>query len=99
MPQIANPTAQAASLPTPSSRFVGARVVVLAAVIGAFVSCGSKEKAAPPPATPTPSSTVALSPDAIRAAAIETAVVGETSLARTLTLTGTIAAKPWITEE
>ena len=42
---------------------------------------------------------MALSAESIRAAGIETAVVGEASLPRVLSLTGTLAAKPWIPEE
>jgi hypothetical protein len=42
---------------------------------------------------------VRLSSDALRVSGIETAVVGEARLPRTLTLTGTLAAKPWTPEE
>jgi cobalt-zinc-cadmium efflux system membrane fusion protein len=46
-----------------------------------------------------PSAVVRLSPSALREAGIETAVVSESALDRTLTLTGTLAAKPWTPEE
>ena len=46
-----------------------------------------------------PPSVVRLSPDAVRTAGIETAVVGGTAGGGVLTLTGTLGAKPWTPEE
>jgi multidrug efflux pump subunit AcrA (membrane-fusion protein) len=69
------------------------------AVAAALGSCRPEEKAPPTVTSAAPPLTVSLSAEAIRTAGIETAVVGETNLERVLTLTGTVAAKPWIPEE
>lgn len=42
---------------------------------------------------------VTLSPDAISAAGIETAIIGQTPLQQVLALTGTLADRPWTPEE
>jgi multidrug efflux pump subunit AcrA (membrane-fusion protein) len=72
--------------------------VGLAAFV-ATVGCRGGEESRPAAKPATPSLVVTLSPAAIRAAGIETALVGKTRLAPMLLLTGTVAAKPWLPEE
>jgi multidrug efflux pump subunit AcrA (membrane-fusion protein) len=65
----------------------------------AICACRASDKSqtSTTPAAPPP--VVRLSAEAIRAAGIETAVAGEMELGRVLTLTGTLAEKPWTPEE
>ncbi|MGE5345098.1 MAG: efflux RND transporter periplasmic adaptor subunit [Acidithiobacillales bacterium] len=58
---------------------------------------GEKEESSGKPATP--SLVVRLTPEAIRTAGIQIAVVGEMVLPAVLSLTGTLAARPWLPEE
>jgi len=61
--------------------------------------CRAADKSQGSPTPVEPPSVVKLSPDAIRAAGIETEVVGESKLHPVLRLTGTLAEKPWTPEE
>jgi len=74
-------------------------LVAATALLAALFSCRAREQPPPAPKSAEPPSVVRLSPDAVRAAGIETAIVGETTGAGVLTLTGTLAAKPWTPEE
>jgi hypothetical protein len=74
-------------------------LVLATALLAALLSCRAKEQPPPAPKSAEPSSVVHLSPGAIRTAGIETAAVGETASTEVLTLTGTLAAKPWTPEE
>jgi multidrug efflux pump subunit AcrA (membrane-fusion protein) len=74
-------------------------LVIATALLAALSSCRAKEGPPPAPKSAEPSSVVRLSPDAIRTAGIETTAVGETAGGEILTLTGTLAAKPWTPEE
>ena len=69
--------------------------VALAAVCG----CRASDKSQTSTVPAGPPLAVRLSPEAIRAGGIETAVAGEMELGRVLTLTGTLAEKPWTPEE
>src|SRR5262249_7520759 len=68
--------------------------LIVGAIVAALGACRPEEKTAPAATPAAPPSVVTLSPEAARIAGIETAVVGEASLARVLTLTGTLSAKP-----
>jgi multidrug efflux pump subunit AcrA (membrane-fusion protein) len=72
--------------------------VGLAAFV-ATVGCRGGEESRPAEKPAAPSLVVTLSPAAIRAAGIETAPVETLALAPVVTLTGTLAAKPWTSEE
>lgn len=74
-------------------------LAVPAALFAALLSCRAKEEPPPAQKSPEPSPVVRLSPDAVRTAGIETAAVGNSAGGETLTLTGTLAAKPWTAEE
>ncbi|MEO8348744.1 MAG: efflux RND transporter periplasmic adaptor subunit [Acidobacteriota bacterium] len=75
-------------------------VLLAAAVLsGVVLSCRAKEEPPPAEMASEPPSEVHLSTDAIRTAGIATAAVGESSGAGVLTLTGTLAAKPWTATE
>jgi multidrug efflux pump subunit AcrA (membrane-fusion protein) len=69
--------------------------VVLAAICG----CRASDKSQTSTTPAGPPSVVRLSPEGIRAGGIESAVAGEMELGRVLTLTGTLAEKPWTPEE
>ncbi len=68
-------------------------------VILVLAGCRGDEEGASRGKTATPSLVVTLTPEAIRTAGIQTAVVGETRLPTVLPLTGSLAAKPWLPEE
>jgi multidrug efflux pump subunit AcrA (membrane-fusion protein) len=70
-------------------------VVALALLAG----CGPDEDARDAGPVPEPSNSVTLSAEGVHTAGIETTRVERRALGRTLTLTGTLAAKPWIPEE
>ncbi len=75
------------------------RLAGLAGIL-ATLSCGrGAEQSQPSPQTTPLPTVVRLSADAVRAAGIETAIVGEGRISQTLALTGTLAAKPWTAEE
>ena len=74
-------------------------LAVATVLLAALSSCRAKEQPPAAQKSAEPPSVVRLSPDAARTAGIETAAVGETAGAGVLTLTGTLAAKPWTTEE
>ena len=75
------------------------RILIWAVALAAICDCRASDKSqtsatpAPPPAA------VRLSPEAIRAGGIETGTAGELEVGRVLTLTGTLAEKPWTPEE
>ena len=76
----------------------GYRLLACLGILGIHVACGGD--AAPPPTGPSATPLVVrLAPSAVHEAGIETAVVGESTLDQILTLTGTLAAKPWTPEE
>ena len=78
----------------------GYRLLACLGILGIHVACGGGGDAAPPPAEPSATPLVVrLAPSAVHEAGIETAVVGESTLDQILTLTGTLAAKPWTPEE
>lgn len=64
-----------------------------------FTACDADDDAGDVTTGPEPSSTVVLSTQAIQTAGIETAAVERRVLRRTISLTGTLSAKPWIPEE
>jgi cobalt-zinc-cadmium efflux system membrane fusion protein len=74
-------------------------LVVANALLLPLLGCRAKEEPPSAQKSAVPSSVVRLSPDAVRTAGIETAPVGESAGGETLTLTGTLAAKPWTPEE
>ncbi len=73
-------------------------LVVTTVLLAALLCCRAKE---PPPEqkSPEPPSVVHLSPEAVRTAGIETMAAGSAPGGEVLTLTGTLAAKPWTPEE
>lgn len=74
------------------------KAIAVAWMAGVICSCGQNEKTSLA-GQPVETSVVRLSPSAVREAGIETALVGESTLDRALTLTGTLAAQPWTPEE
>jgi Barrel-sandwich domain of CusB or HlyD membrane-fusion len=74
-------------------------IASFAVMTGLLCSCGGSGSA-PTSTTPTePPTFVTLPAEAARAAGIETAVVGTASHPWVITLTGTLAARPWTPEE
>jgi multidrug efflux pump subunit AcrA (membrane-fusion protein) len=72
---------------------------VATVLLVALFCCRAKEPLPAAQKSQEPPSVVRLSPDAVRTAGIETAAVGDTAGGENLTLTGTLAAKPWTPEE
>jgi hypothetical protein len=82
-----------------SASMVLGRIISVAAIAGFLSFCGQSEKNGTAKQSTGPSLVVHLSADAVRDAGIKTALVGESTLDSVLTLTGTLAAKPWTAEE
>jgi multidrug efflux pump subunit AcrA (membrane-fusion protein) len=74
-------------------------LVVATTLLAALFSCRAKDQPPPAQKSAEPPSVVRLSPDAVRTAGIETAPIGDAAGSAILTLTGTLAAKPWTPEE
>jgi multidrug efflux pump subunit AcrA (membrane-fusion protein) len=77
----------------------GRRVLKWAVALAAVCGCRDSDKSQTPAAIAEPPSVVKLSPAAVRAGGIETAIAGKMKLGLVLRLTGTLAEKPWTPEE
>lgn len=76
-----------------------ARLLIVVATLALLTACDADEDADSAGSVPATSNTVTLSPQAVETAGIDSVQVERRVLKRTLSLTGTLAAKPWIPEE
>lgn len=75
------------------------RILGCAAALAAVCGCRASDRSRASTTSAEPLSVVRLSPAAIRAGGIETAVAGQMKLGLLLRLNGTLAEKPWTPEE